>query len=158
MNRLTKLYDTGKRDSNRCIIWMCQCECGNKKEVSTKNFGRTTFSCGCLNSENVKKRQIKHGHASYRNESITYKSWQMMKNRCLNENYPRFNDHGGRGIMICERWMVFENFLADMGERPSKKYSIDRKDNDGHYEPSNCKWSTMVEQNSNKRVRIDSRK
>ena len=72
-----------------------------------------------------------------------------MKTRCLNPNNKRFKDYGGRGIMICERWMVFENFLADMGERPEGK-TLDRINNDGHYEPSNCKWSTSKEQANNR--------
>ncbi len=81
----------------------------------------------------------KHGNTKHGLEGTpTYNSWRSMKQRCLNSNSPDYNHYGGRGIMICERWMVFENFLADMGERP-KGMTLDREDNDGHYKPSNCK-------------------
>jgi len=81
----------------------------------------------------------------------TYRSWSQMKERCLNVNSNKFPHYGGRGITICERWMKFSNFHADMGERP-EGMSIDRIDNDGNYEPENCKWSTSSQQNRNRRI------
>lgn len=81
----------------------------------------------------------------------THNSWRSMKHRCLNPKGRQYPDYGGRGITVCARWMKFENFLADMGERPGKEYSLDRIDNDGNYEPSNCRWATRSEQQKNKR-------
>lgn len=81
----------------------------------------------------------------------TYNSWRSMKQRCLNKNSPDYKHYGGRGITVCERWMDFKNFLDDMGKRP-KGMSLDRIDNDGNYEPSNCKWSNMKEQSNNRRT------
>ncbi len=95
---------------------------------------------------------VKHGHARDFNETPTYRSWQRMKNRCLNPNKDNYALYGGRGIQVCERWRSsFENFLADMGERPEGK-TLDRYPNpDGNYEPNNCRWATPKEQTNNTR-------
>jgi len=80
-----------------------------------------------------------------------YKAWQQMKDRCFNLNHPRYSNWGGRGITVCDRWLNFKNFLADMGLKPGSKHSLDRINNDGDYCPDNCKWSTNAEQQNNQR-------
>lgn len=92
-------------------------------------------------------RGKRHGLSGTREHA----TWLDMRNRCRNLNYYNYAIYGGRGIKVCERWDTFENFLADMGPRPSKDHSLDRIDNYGDYEPSNCKWSTRSEQSKNRR-------
>lgn len=99
-------------------------------------------SCGAHTSKNKR-----HGYSGTREHA----TWLDMRNRCRNPDAHNYARYGGRGIEVCERWDTFENFLADMGPKPGKGYSIERMDNDGNYEPSNCKWATQLEQNRNKR-------
>lgn len=94
-----------------------------------------------------------HGHASGGSNSPTYMSWSAMRERCLNPKADKYPQYGARGISICERWHSFESFLADMGERPHGK-TLDRKDNDGNYELSNCRWATHKEQQNNRRANV----
>jgi hypothetical protein len=91
---------------------------------------------------------IKHGHTLGK-ASRTYASWSQMKVRCLNKTHHKYPRYGGRGIKICERWLTFANFLEDMGERPTGT-TLDRKENDGDYELSNCQWSTPLQQAANR--------
>jgi hypothetical protein len=126
---------------------LCRCSCGTEKYVIRKNLrSGISTSCGCVRKQKLIERNTKHGKRFTR----TWRIWRAMKSRCYNSNVPQYHNYGGRGIIVCESWYNnFENFLKDMGESPEGS-SIDRIDNDGNYEPSNCKWSTAKEQSQNK--------
>lgn len=132
--------------------WFCKCDCGNthKANASSLRMG-TTSSCGCFARESMSAKFSTHGH-TIGGASLTYNSWRKMIERCFNSSTPNYYLYGGRGITVCEQWRDFRVFLADMGERPSKRHSLDRyPNNDGNYEPSNCRWATQKEQCRNKR-------
>jgi len=101
----------------------------------------------------VAKRCLRHGHTVNRIRSKTHNCWVNMRQRCTNQNDPQYERYGGRGIRVCERWNVFENFLKDMGESPDS-LSIERIDNNSNYEPNNCRWATSFEQTRNKRTSL----
>lgn len=150
--RLMVIDEADRQPNGKNLLraFLCRCECGTEKIIAASNLstGRTK-SCGCLQREKAKLSNgapVKHDQCW----SPTYSSWAGMKDRCTNQNHKSYNNYGGRGITVCERWMDFRNFLEDMGERPSGT-SIDRIDANGDYKPGNCRWATAQQQASNKR-------
>ena len=131
--------------------WLCLCDCGKTAIVSgTKLRTGYTQSCGHWKQDGSHHRT--HGESAA-NETPEHRVWRAMLRRCRSPNATDFERYGARGIKVCERWHSYENFLADMGRRPSDEHSIDRINNDGNYEPGNVKWSTRQEQAQNQRPR-----
>jgi len=124
-----------------------KCRCGDifhARIVDVKSGN--TNSCGCWNIQVARGKMTTHGGRW----TTEYKSWCGMKERCYNIKNHKYPIYGAIGIIICDRWLnSFENFISDMGPKPSSKHSIDRIDNDGNYEPSNCRWATPLEQSRN---------
>lgn len=162
---MTKMIDMTGRVYGRLTIierdasvsdsasWKCVCSCGTVVTVWGSSLRKGfTQSCGCLHKERTAEATTTHGHTSGGIWTPTYRSWASMIMRCFDPRQKSYADYGGRGITVCERWRSsFENFLADMGERPKGK-TLDRfPNNDGNYEPGNCRWATPKQQTMNRR-------
>lgn len=148
--RLTVLYRIYNHNRTK-TYWLCICDCGNLREVrSDALIGGVTKSCGCLQKEKVKQNMTKHG----KHKTRLYRIFNHMKARCYNEHYKRYYDYGGRGITVCDEWrndfMTFYNWAMNSGY--NEHLTIDRINNDGNYEPSNCRWSDRKTQQRNKRT------
>lgn len=132
--------------ATRHVLWRVVCDCGSFKTVTGIRLKAGTQSCGCLQRETAVNLLSKHG----RTDTKEHKIWRGIVQRCTNPNATNYENYGGRGIRVCERWQSFENFFSDMGTCPPG-CSIDRIDNDGNYELGNCRWATRAQQNNNSR-------
>lgn len=138
----------GKNNQNKSL-WLCDCECGKSTIVTTADLKRGHVkSCGCLQKLTIRKLKTTHGN-SY---SRLYTIWESMKQRCYNPNSKEYLRYGGRNIVMCEEWRNnFENFYQwSINNNYSDILTIDRIDNDGNYEPNNCRWSTFISQQNNR--------
>jgi hypothetical protein len=134
--------------------WVCRCECGTERIVRAADLlNGSSVSCGCYRRERNLEFCFKHGAVGTR----TYRIWKGMHTRCTNPRRADYKHYGGRGIRICERWSDFRNFIADMGECPPG-LTLERNENNGNYEPGNCRWATQLEQVHNQRPRTPRRR
>lgn len=150
--KLTVIKDSLKRCKSKNVIWECLCECGKKLFFTQYQLNTLNKNYGCYDCRPKNKRSMTHNMS----KTSEFHTWKGMLQRCNNQNDKNYHNYGGRGIKVCDRWLnSFENFFSDMGKKPSRKHSVDRyPNNDGNYEPSNCRWATNPEQCRNKRTNV----
>jgi hypothetical protein len=148
---LAKLLNHRYPAGQTAALWLCRCDCGSERPVLANSLRRgASTNCGCVQREQLGARCLIHGHSKKGQYSRAYRSWAGMLQRCGNPRRKEFPHYGGRGITVCDRWLIFTNFLLDMSERPSGT-SIDRVNPDGNYEPGNCRWAAPAQQVANRR-------
>jgi hypothetical protein len=142
------VIDFAFKDSHSKKYFICKCECGESRAVYSCDLSSgKSISCGCYRAERLLEFNLSHGLS----KSLDYKAWQTMIQRCTNKKVLAYKHYGAKGVTICDRWLRYENFLEDMGERPSRKHQLDRIDTFSGYSPSNCRWTSAKENSRNRR-------
>jgi hypothetical protein len=149
IGKLTARWPVGFNKQKQAV-WLFSCACGNSCVVSSHNFLRQhSKSCGCIRKDRTTSKLFKHGWATKGSRRPEYMAFQSAKRRCTNPHCKDYKDYGGRGIEF--RFAGFEAFLLELGPKPNPELTVDRIDNDGHYEAGNVRWATMMEQRHNRR-------
>ncbi len=150
MENLQRVIDSAQTERGKRVL--VECFCGSLRWTYAFVAAKSK-SCGCLTPFLATLRKVTHGHCCKEfpdHASRTYRTWRSMVGRCNDQRFRNYPDYGGRGITVCDQWLCFEDFVADMGHAPDG-LSLGRIDNNGHYEPGNCEWQTDLKQNNNRR-------